>query len=168
MGTITEFALILNVKYLIEITQSLEFWGIIMILSSIISKEYKYAIINSSFLMLSMNSSYYIIRLIKSGYTNLGNWDMYNFICIGGVVFIATLIFVIKDVISKKKNYFRIFNLAVMTILGILFLKFKISLGFRFWNLMQYVSLGIMVAYVLTLLSKLLYNKLNEFLRHKL
>ena len=46
--------------------------------------------------MLSMNSSYYIIRLIKSGYTNLGNWDMYNFICIGGVVFIATLIFVIK------------------------------------------------------------------------
>lgn len=168
MGTITEFALILNIKYLIEITQSLEFWGIIMILSSIISKEYKYAIINSSFLMLSMNSSYYIIRLIKSGYTNLGNWDMYNFICIGGVVFIATLIFVIKDVISKKKNYFRIFNLAVMTILGILFLKFKISLGFRFWNLMQYVSLGIMVAYVLTLLSKLLYNKLNEFLRHKL
>ena len=168
MGTITEFALILNVKYLIEITQSLEFWGIIMILSSIISKEYKYAIINLSFLMLSMNSSYYIIRLIKSGYTNLGNWDMYNFICIGGVVFIATLIFVIKDVISKKKNYFRIFNLAVMTILGILFLKFKISLGFRFWNLMQYVSLGIMVAYVLTLLSKLLYNKLNEFLRHKL
>lgn len=141
LGSVSEVALIYNFELVINITQSLEFWGIIMILVAIISKEYKYAIINSIILMLSMNSTYYMIRLIKFGYTNNGAWNMYNFICIGGALFIATFIFVIKDIITKNKNYFNIFSLISMTILGTFFVKFYISFGLRFNNLMQYASL---------------------------
>lgn len=159
LGIISEFALIFNLKFVVDITQSLEFWGTVMMLVAIISKEYKYAITDSIILMFTMNSTYYIIRLIKSGYTNIGSWNMYNFICIGGTLFIATLIFVIKDIFVKNKNYFRILNLIVMIILGILFTKFYISLGLRFNNLMQYASLGIIVAFILTVLLKQIYIK---------
>lgn len=58
LGSIAEVTLIYNFDLVINITQSLEFWGIIMMLVAIISKEYKYAIINIIILMLSMNSTY--------------------------------------------------------------------------------------------------------------
>lgn len=157
LGVISEFALIFNLKFVVNITQSLEFWGIIMMFVAVISKEYKYAITNSIILMFTMNSTYYMIRLMKSGYTNIGSWNMYNFICIGGALFIATLIFVIKDIFAKNKNYFRILNLIVMIILGSLFMKFYISLGLKFNNLMQYASLGIIVAFILNALLKNVY-----------
>ena len=162
LGTIAEFALILNINFLVKITQSLEFWGFVMILVSIISKEYKYSIIYSIILMITMNSTYYTIRLIKSGYTNVGNWEMYNFICIGGTLFISTLIFIIKEILVKKKNYFRIFNLITMIILGMLFVVFNVSLGLRFNNLMQYVSLGFIVAFILSFLLKIIYIRFNN------
>lgn len=159
LGFITEFALIFNLKFIVSITQSLEFWGITMIVVAFISKEYKYAITNPIALILPMNSTYYIIRLMKSGYTNTGSWHMYNFVCIGGTLFTATLVFFIKDVLTRNKNYFRIFNLIVMTILGILFVIFNISLGLKFNNLMQYVSLGIIVAFIIMVLLKSIYTK---------
>lgn len=159
LGGISEISLIYNLKFIINITQSLEFWGCIMTLTAIISKKYQYSIINSSILMISMNSSYYILRLIKSGYTNNGAWNMYNFICIGGSLLITTFIFVIKDIITKNKDYFKIFSLITMIILGILFIKFYISFGFRFNNLMQYASLGIIVAFILTELLKIIHNR---------
>ena len=159
LGTITEFVLIFNLRCIVNITQALEFWGTMMMFVAIISKEYKYAIVNSIILMVTMNSTYYIIRLLKSGYTNTGSWNMYNFICIGGTLFIATLIFDIKDIFTKNKNYFIILILVVMMIFGILFVKFYISLGLRFNNLMQYASLGIIVAFVLTLLLKEIHSK---------
>lgn len=158
LGSISEFALIYNFEFAINITQSLEFWGIIMILVAIISKECKYAIMNSVILMLSMNSTYYIIRLIKSGYTNNGAWNMYNFICIGGALFIATFVFAIKDIATRNKKYFNICSLISMTILGTIFMKFYISFGLRFNNLMQYASLGIIVAFILMILLKSIYN----------
>lgn len=159
LGGISEFALIFNLKFIVSITQSLEFWGIIMIGVAFISKKYKYAIINPIILMVTMNSTYYLIRLMKSGYTNMGSWNMYNFVCIGGTLFIATLVFFIKDIFTKNKNYFRIFNLIVMIILGILFIIFDISLGLKFNNLMQYASLGIIVAFILMALLKSIYTK---------
>ena len=159
LGTITEFALIFNFKNVVKITQSFLFWGIIMMLTAIITKEYKHAIIYSIILMLTMNSMYYIIRLIKSGYTNTGNWNMFNFIAIGGTLFITTFIFIIKDIFKKKKDYFKILNLILMIILGIVFVIFNISLGLRFNNLVQYASLGIIVAFFITLLVKGIYKK---------
>lgn len=159
LGTISEVALIYNCEFAINITQSLEFWGIIMMFVAIISKEYKYAIINPIILMISMNSTYYMIRLIKSGYTNNGAWNMYNFICIGGALFIATFVFVIKDIINKNKDFLNIFRLISMIILGTIFMKFYISFGLRFNNLMQYASLGIIVDFILIVLLKSIYNK---------
>lgn len=162
LGTISEFALIFNWKLIIKITQSFLFWGIIMMFVGIISKKYKYAIINSTILMITMNSTYYIIRLIKSGYTNIGNWKMYNFICIGGALFFATLIFIFKDIFTKKKNYFRVFNLIVMIILGTTFAKFYISLGFRFHNIMADATWGVMNAFILTFLLEKVYEKIKN------
>lgn len=133
-----------------------------MIIIAIVSKKYKYSIINSIILMIIMNSTYYIIRLIKSSYTNWGNWDMYNFVSIGGTLFISTLVFVVKDIIFKKKNKFRIFNLILMLIFGIVFTIFGINLWFKFYNLMQYTALGIIIAYALALLINNIYIKFNN------
>ena len=162
LGVISEFALIFNIKFIVKITQSYLFWGIIMVIIAIISKKYKNALINSIIFMLIMNSTYYIIRLIKSGYTNIGNWKMFSFVGIGGSLFIVTLIFVIKDILEKRKNYFRKINLISMIILGELFMKFNISLGLRFNNLMQYISLGIIVAFVFIIIIEKIYNKIGE------
>ena len=162
LGVISEFALIFNIKFIVKITQSYLFWGIIMVIIAIISKKYKNALINSIIFMLIMNSTYYIIRLIKSGYTNIGNWKMFSFVGIGGSLFIVTLIFVIKDILEKRKNYFRKINLIFMIILGELFMKFNISLGLRFNNLMQYISLGIIVAFVFIIIIEKIYNKIGE------
>lgn len=155
LGAISEMALIYNFKNIINITQSLEFWGIIMMFVAILSKDYKYAIINPIILMISMNSAYYTIRLIKFGYTNNGAWGMYNFICIGGALFIATFVFAIKDIVNKNKNYNNIFSLISMVIFGVIFIKCNISFGLRFNNLMQYASLGIIVAFILIIVLKI-------------
>ena len=40
LGSITEFALILDISWLIKITQSLMFWGIVMCICVLISKNY--------------------------------------------------------------------------------------------------------------------------------
>ena len=39
LGSITEFALILDISWLIKITQSLMFWGIVMCICVLISKN---------------------------------------------------------------------------------------------------------------------------------
>lgn len=48
LGSITEFALILDISWLIKITQSLMFWGIVMCICVLISKNYSLSLINSS------------------------------------------------------------------------------------------------------------------------
>ena len=47
LGSITEFALILDISWLIKITQSLMFWGIVMCICVLISKNYSLSLINS-------------------------------------------------------------------------------------------------------------------------
>lgn len=42
LGSITEFALILDISWLIKITQSLMFWGIVMCICVLISKIIHY------------------------------------------------------------------------------------------------------------------------------
>lgn len=78
LGTITEYSLILNFKHLVDITQSFTFWGIIMIILSLYSKEYITSILAPAITMTSMSATYYLIRLSISGYTNIGAWKLYT------------------------------------------------------------------------------------------
>ena len=103
LGAITEYSLILNFENLISITQSFAFWGIIMLILSLCSKEYVTSILAPAITMTSMNATYYLIRLIMSGYTNIGAWELYTLLGIAGSLYIGTLIFCIKDKIINKK-----------------------------------------------------------------
>lgn len=74
----------------------------------------------------------------------------------------SNFIFGIKDIITKNRNYFNILSLINMTLLEISFMKFYISFGLRFNNLMQYVSLEIIVAFIGMMSLKGIYNKYRE------
>lgn len=123
LGAITEYSLILNFENLIDITQSFIFWGIIMLILSLFSKEYITSILAPATTMTSMNATYYLIRLIMSGYTNIGAWELYTLLGIAGSLYIGTFIFCIKDkIINKKiKNYIPKISLILMTLLAIIF-----------------------------------------------
>lgn len=123
LGTITEYSLILNFKHLVDITQSFTFWGIIMIILSLYSKEYITSILAPAITMTSMSATYYLIRLSISGYTNIGAWKLYTLLGITGSLYIGTLIFCIKDkIINKKiKSYIPKINLVLMTFFSIIF-----------------------------------------------
>ena len=62
LGFITEYSLILNFKNLISITQSFTFWGIIMLILSLCSKDYMTSILAPAITMTSMNATYYLIN----------------------------------------------------------------------------------------------------------
>ena len=123
LGFITEYSLILNFKYLIDITQSFTFWGIIMLILSLCSKEYMTSILAPAITMISMNATYYLIRLIMSGYTNVGAWKLYTLLGITGSLYIGTFIFCIKNKIINKKIKSNIpkINLVFMTLFAIIF-----------------------------------------------
>lgn len=123
LGAITEYSLILNFENLISITQSFAFWGIIMLILSLCSKEYLTSILAPAITMTSMNATYYLIRLIMSGYTNIGAWELYTLLGFTGSLYIGTFIFCIKDkIINKKiKNYIPKINLILMTLFAIIF-----------------------------------------------
>ena len=123
LGAITEYSLILNFENLISITQSFAFWGIIMLILSLCSKEYVTSILAPAITMTSMNATYYLIRLIMSGYTNIGAWELYTLLGIAGSLYIGTFIFCIKDkIINKKiKSYIPKISLIFMTFFAIIF-----------------------------------------------
>ena len=123
LGAITEYSLILNFEHLMGITQSFTFWGIIMLILSLCSKEYITSILAPAITMTSMNATYYLIRLLMSGYTNIGAWELYTLLGISGSLYIGTFIFCIKDkIINKKiKNYIPKISLILMTLLAIIF-----------------------------------------------
>ncbi len=123
LGFITEYSLILNFKHLIDITQSFTFWGIIMLILSLCSKEYATSIFAPAITMTSMSATYYLIRLSMSGYTNVGAWKVYTFLGISASLYIGTFVFCIKDkIINKKiKNYIPKISLILMTLLAIIF-----------------------------------------------
>lgn len=128
LGAITEYALILNLEYLIKITQSFIFWGIVMFVISLCSKHYITSILAPAITMTSMNATYYLIRLFMSGYTNIGAWELYSLLGIAASFYIGTFIYCIKEKISNKniKNYIPKVSLILMTISAIIFTSIHI------------------------------------------
>lgn len=122
LGFITEYALILNFEYLVYITQSFTFWGIIMLIISLCSKNYADSIFAPAITMTSMSATYYLIRLSISGYTNVGAWQLYTLLGIAASIYIGTVIFCIKDKITNKKIKDNIpkISLIFMTLLAII------------------------------------------------
>lgn len=118
LGIITEFALIYNIKDLIKITQNELFWILDVIIISIFSKDYASTEINSVTNLICMTISYYMVRLIKSGYTNIGGiyWFGIQSICVG--LYVGTVVYLIKEKISKKKviNNIPKMNIIFMTV----------------------------------------------------
>ena len=117
-GIITEFALIYNIKDLIRITQNELFWVLDVIIISIFSKDYISTEINSVTNLICMTISYYLVRLIKSGYTNIGGiyWFGIQSICVG--LYVGTLVYLTKQKILKKKviNNIPKMNIIFMTV----------------------------------------------------
>lgn len=150
LGYITEYALILNIPWLIKITQSELFWGIIMIVSAFITKKYAYAILNPIMIMTSMTSTYYLIRLNMSGYTNVGGWQHFMIVAIGGSIYIGNNIYYIKEKIFHRKRKLTIqkWNLICMTICLIVFTTY-FTYNMVLPNLFYAMVLGIIVGYIL-------------------
>ena len=117
-GVITELALIYNIKWLIKITQNELFWVLIAILFSIFSKGYLSIEINCITSLIFMVISYYIARLIKSGYTNIGGiyWYGIEAICVG--LYVGAFVYLIKEKIINKKvnNYIAKYSFIFMTL----------------------------------------------------
>lgn len=122
LGTITEFALIYNIKWLINITQSEIFWVLVAIFIAIFSKGYISTLINSTTSLIFMTISYYAVRLIKSGYTNVGGiyWFELQAICVG--LYFGTITYLIKEKIKNKTitNNIPKLNIIFMTLFVIL------------------------------------------------
>lgn len=153
LGAISEFALILNISWLIRITQSFCFWGIIMCISAYLSRNYILSLINSILIMSSMNSIYYIIRLIKSGYTNTGNWEMYTLTGIAGSIYFATLVYLIKEKIhhNKSNNFIQKYSLIFMTICGIILsiYGFYKPISIIRHNLIYNLDIGVIIGFII-------------------
>ena len=118
LGTITEILLIFNIKWLIHITQNEFFWVFVAILISIFSKDYLSTEINSVSSLIFMVISYYIARLIKSGYTNIEGiyWYGIEAICVG--LYVGAFVYLIKEKIINKKvnNYIAKCSFIFMTL----------------------------------------------------
>ena len=153
LGVITEISLIYNIKWLTRITQNEFFWVFIAILISIFSRDYLSTEINSVTNLIFMVISYYIVRLVKSGYTNIGGiyWYGIEAICVG--LYIGTLVYLIKQKIINKKvnNYIAKYSFIFMTIFLIIGIIIDIYCLFKSIYFMQPV-------YFISLLSVLGYN----------
>ena len=68
-----------------------------------------------------MNATYYIIRLIMSGYTNIGAWELFTLTGIAGSMYIGTIITFIKACYHKQNSKFLKYNFIFMTVIGLLF-----------------------------------------------
>lgn len=167
LGFITEYFLILNFENLIGITQSFTFWGIIMLILSLCSKEYITSILAPAITMTSMSATYYLIRLLMSGYTNIGAWELYTLLGIAASLYIGTFIFCIKDkIINKKiKDYVPKISLIFMTIFAILFTGIHIY-GIIYKNILIFGNyfylpsvIGIIVGMVLGIIIGMYLNK---------
>ena len=152
LGSITEFALILDISWLIKITQSLMFWGIVMCICVLISKNYSLSLINSILVITLMNATYYIIRLIKSGYTDIDAWKLYTLTGIAGSMYIGNIISLIKVYCHKQNNTFLKYNFIFMTISGLLFAIYG---WYNVWishNLFYSLDLGIIIGFAIIIL----------------
>lgn len=158
LGTITEFALILDINWLIPITQSFLFWGIIMCISTFVSKNYVFALMNPILIMTMMNTAYYGIRYIKSGYTNIASYEMFTLVGIAGALYIGTFIYLLKKRFIKHNSHIsvQIYAFLFMTIGLIIFAKYDIFNNIV-TNGLYSISFGIMIGFILGIsLSKII------------
>ena len=133
LGSITEFALIFDISWLIRITQSITFWGVIICICAFISENYALALINPSLVLTLMNMAYYVIRLIKSGYTDIEAWKLFTLTGIAGSMYIGTIISIIKTFYHKQNNILIKHNFIFSIDLGII-VGFVISIIIKFWG----------------------------------
>lgn len=159
LGAITEFALILDISWLIKITQSLLFWGIIMCVSALMAKKYVFALINPIIIMTLMNSTYYIIRFLKSGYTNTGSWEMFVLTGIAGSLYLGTFIFMIKERFIKHNPHIsiQVYTFIFMTICMIAFTTYCSS-NYIFNNLFYAIDLGVIIGFAIGLILHKIYR----------
>lgn len=161
LGGITEFALILNISWLIKITQSFMFWGFVMCICAFMSKNYLLSLINPILVITLMNSTYYIIRLAMSGYTNMGDWELFTLTGIAGSMYIGTIVFIIKECFHKQKNIFHKYNLIFMTISGMLFTIYGwYNIPIQY-NLFYNIDIGIIIGFIISVLIKM--KKLKRY-----
>lgn len=144
LGIITEYALILDLKVLIRITQSFKFWGLLICACAYFSKDYKLSIINPIALMTFMSISYYAVRLFKFGFTNIYDLKLYIVTGIAGSIYLGTIIYIIKSIffMRSKNNFYLIANFIFMTVFGL----FSLLVGFKntiYHNLFYNIDLGI-------------------------
>ena len=162
LGSITEFALILNINWVIRITQSFAFWGIVMCVCAFISKDYALSLINPSLVITLMNATYYIIRLIMSGYTNIEAWKLFTLTGIAGSMYIGTIISLIKVCYHKQNNVFIKYNFIFMTICGLLvtiYGWYNVSMSH---NLFYSIDLGIIVGFAISIVIKFFYDRIRK------
>lgn len=162
LGSITEIALILNISWLIRITQSFMFWGIVMCICAFISKNYVLSLTNSSLIITLMNATYYIIRLIKSGYTDIDAWKLYTLTGIAGSLYIVTICSFIKACYHKQNNISLKYNFVFMTISGLLFAIYG---WYNVWishNLFYSLDLGIIIGFAISIVIKYNSNLYKE------
>ena len=161
LGIITEYALIWNISWLIKITQSFIFWGAIICLVSFIQENFVFTIINPIIVLSLMDISYYLIRLLKSGYTNVEGLAVYMFTGIVGSFYLGTAMFLIKNkyILHKSKCYLQLYSLFAMTIMGIIFAITGYGHSINH-NLSYNIGFGIMIGFILgIIITKVLKNK---------
>ncbi len=153
LGTIAEFALILDIRWLIKITQSFLFWGIIMCVSALMAKKYIFALMNPIIIMTLMNSTYYIIRFLKSGYTNTESWEMFVLTGIAGSLYLGTIIYMIKERFIKHNSHIsiQVYTFICMTICMIAF-KTYCSFNYIFNNLFYAIDIGVIIGFAISLI----------------
>ena len=166
LGTITEYALILNIKWLTTITQSFVFWGIIICISAFIPKDYPYSVIDPIIVMSVMSGTYYMIRLIISGYTNLGGFKLFAFTGIAGSIYIGTFIYILKRMkIYHKKDIFpQVCYFISMTIAGII-LSIIANINHLLiinHNMFYNIDLGIVIGFIIGIVIVRLSKKRNN------
>lgn len=164
LGVITEVSLIYNIKWLINITQNEFFWVLVAIIVSIFSKDYVSTEINATTNLIFMIISYYTVRLIKSGYTNVGGiyWYGIEAICVG--LYVGTIVYLIKEKIINKKvtNYIPKFNILFMTLLSIIGIGIDTYCLFKnifFMQFVYFISILVISGFVLGTILGLLKNK---------
>ena len=151
-GIATELFLIYDKTQLIKITQNPLFWVFIAIIVSIFSKGYLSTLINSITNLTAMSVSYYLLRLIKSGYTNLGACKQFVLegICVG--LFVGTLIYLIKEKIKNEKvenniPKFGLIFIVIFTISGTIIYR---HIHYNIWFFVEYSAiLGYIIGAIL-------------------
>lgn len=101
-----------------------------------------------------MNATYYIIRLIMSGYTNIGAWELFTLTGIAGSMYIGTIITFIKACYHKQNSKFLKYNFIFMTVIGLLFSIYgwyNVSMSH---NLFYNINLGIIVGFAISTVIK--------------